>query len=111
MIAEPAYPRAWSVNVSSRKVWTIETRWGGAFDANFIKNASCDFTDTGAVTLTERVLTLEEFQINSEFCKKDFSQTWQAAEMGYSVLNSDLPASFQEFIVSNNKIIYCLNHH
>ena len=28
----------------------------GAFDANFIKNASCDFTDTGAVTLTERVL-------------------------------------------------------
>jgi hypothetical protein len=72
----------------------------GAFDANFIKNASCDFTDTGAVTLTERVLTLEEFQINSEFCKKDFSQTWQAAEMGYSVLNGNLPASFQEFIVT-----------
>ena len=73
----------------------------GVFDSNFIKDASCDFTDTGAVTLTERVLTLEEYQINSEFCKKEFSQTWQAAEMGYSVLNSDLPASFQEFIVSN----------
>ena len=73
----------------------------GVFDSNFIKNASCDFTDTGAVTLTERVLTLEEYQINSEFCKKDFSQTWQAAEMGYSVLNEDLPASFQEFIVTN----------
>ena len=72
----------------------------GAFDSNFIKNASCDFTDTGAVTLTERVLTLEEYQINSEFCKKDFSQTWQAAEMGYSVLNGNLPASFQEFIVT-----------
>lgn len=71
----------------------------GAFDANFIKDATCDFTDTGAVTLTERVLTLEEFQINSEFCKKEFSQTWQAAEMGYSVLNQDLPKSFQEFIV------------
>ena len=73
----------------------------GVFDSNFIKDASCDFTDTGAVTLTERVLTLEEYQINSEFCKKEFSQTWQAAEMGYSVLNSDLPASFQEFIVTN----------
>tara|TARA_R110000751_G_scaffold143371_1_gene246731 strand:+ start:9499 stop:10443 length:945 start_codon:yes stop_codon:yes gene_type:complete len=72
----------------------------GAFDSNFIKNASCDFTDTGQVDLTERVLTLEEFQINSEFCKKDFSQTWQAAEMGYSVLGQNLPSSFQEFIVS-----------
>lgn len=73
----------------------------GVFDSNFIKNSSCDFTDTGSVTLTERVLTLEEYQINSEFCKKDFSQTWQAAEMGYSVLSEDLPASFQEFIVTN----------
>tara|TARA_B100001250_G_scaffold386728_1_gene383503 strand:- start:20 stop:964 length:945 start_codon:yes stop_codon:yes gene_type:complete len=72
----------------------------GAFDANFIKNAGCDFADTGQLDLTERVLTLEEFQINSEFCKKDFSQTWQAAEMGYSVLGENLPASFQEFIVS-----------
>tara|TARA_R110002012_G_scaffold295861_1_gene492678 strand:- start:2502 stop:3446 length:945 start_codon:yes stop_codon:yes gene_type:complete len=72
----------------------------GAFDANFIKNAGCDFADTGQLDLTERVLTLEEFQINSEFCKKDFSQTWQAAEMGYSVLGENLPKSFQDFIVS-----------
>ena len=72
----------------------------GAFDANFIKDATCDFTDTGQVDLTERVLTLEEYQINSEFCKKDFSQTWQAAEMGYSVMGENLPKSFQEFIVT-----------
>jgi len=72
----------------------------GAFDANFIKNATCDFADTGQLDLTERVLTLEEFQINSEFCKKDFSQTWQAAEMGYSVLGENLPKSFQDFIVA-----------
>jgi hypothetical protein len=73
----------------------------GAFDSNFIKNATCDFTDTGAVTLTEQVITLEEFQINSQFCKSEFSQTWQANEMGYSPLNYDLPASFSDFIISS----------
>jgi hypothetical protein len=72
----------------------------GAFDSNFIKNATCDFTDTGTVTLTERVITLEEYQINAEFCKSEFSQTWQAAEMGYSPLNYDLPASFSDFVIS-----------
>ena len=73
----------------------------GAFDSNFIKNATCDFTDTGAVTLTEQVITLEEYQINAEFCKSEFSQTWQAAEMGYSPLNYDLPASFSDFIIGS----------
>ena len=73
----------------------------GAFDSNFIKNATCDFTDTGTVTLTEQVITLEEYQINAEFCKSEFSQTWQAAEMGYSPLNYDLPASFSDFIITS----------
>ena len=72
----------------------------GAFDSNFIKNATCDFTDTGTVTLTEQVITLEEYQINAEFCKSEFSMTWQAAEMGYSPLNYDLPASFSDFVIS-----------
>ena len=40
-----------------------------ATDANVIKNASCDFDDTATVTLTERVLQPEEFQVNLEFCK------------------------------------------
>ena len=37
-----------------------------------IANASCDFTKTDdAVTITERILQPEEFQVNLEFCKKD----------------------------------------
>ena len=43
-----------------------------ATDANLIKDATCDFTDTGTITLTERVLQPEEFQVNVELCKKDF---------------------------------------
>ena len=41
-----------------------------ATDANIIKNAECDFTPTGTVTLTERILQPEEFQVNLQFCKK-----------------------------------------
>ena len=33
---------------------------------------TCDFTPTGTVTLTERILTLEEFQVQRENCKKRF---------------------------------------
>ena len=73
----------------------------GAFDSNFIKNATCDFTDTGTVTLTEQVITLEEYQINAEFCKSEFSMTWQAAEMGVSPLDYVLPASFSDFIIGS----------
>jgi hypothetical protein len=51
------------------------------------------------VTLTERVLTLEEFQVNLQMCKKDFEQTWQAVEMGYSSFKN-VPASFTDFIVA-----------
>jgi hypothetical protein len=35
-------------------------------------NATCDFTAASSVTLTERVITPEEFQINLQLCKKDF---------------------------------------
>ena len=31
---------------------------------NIVANATCDFTASGTVTLTERVLTTEEFQVN-----------------------------------------------
>ena len=36
------------------------------------KDATCDFTATGTVTLTERILQPEEFQVNLQFCKQDF---------------------------------------
>ena len=40
---------------------------------NFIGDASCDFSATAdALTLTERILQPEEFQVNLELCKKDF---------------------------------------
>ena len=66
---------------------------------DILKDATCDFDPTSTVTLTERVLTLEEFQVNLQMCKKDFEQTWQAVEMGYSSFKT-VPASFTDFIVA-----------
>jgi len=71
-----------------------------ATDSNIIKDASCDFTDTGAVTLTERVLAPEQFQINMELCKGDFESDWSALEMGYSSFDV-LPSSFSDFLIGH----------
>ena len=35
-----------------------------------VKNATCDFDATSTVTLTERIIIPEEFQVNLQLCKK-----------------------------------------
>jgi len=71
-----------------------------ATDSNVIKNATCDFTDTATLTLTERILQPEEFQVNLELCKKDFRSDWEAIEMGMSVYDN-LPPSFSDFLIGH----------
>ena len=70
-----------------------------AMGSDFIVDATCDYADAGTLTVTERILEVEEFQINKSECKKTWAQTWQSAEMGYSVMNQNLPKSFADFIV------------
>jgi len=65
-----------------------------------VKNATCDFTATSTVTLTERILQPEEFQVNIQLCKKDFRSDWEAASMGYSV-HDNLPSSFSDFMLAH----------
>ena len=72
-----------------------------ATGSDFIVDATCDYTDAGTLTLTERVLQVEEFQINKTECKKTFAQAWQSAQMGYSVPNEILPKSFADYIVQH----------
>jgi len=67
---------------------------------NIVANATCDFTPSGTVTLTERVLTTEEFQVNIELCKLDLAQSWQSAEMGYSAFKT-LPKTFADFLIAH----------
>jgi hypothetical protein len=67
---------------------------------DIIKDATCDFNSTSTVTLTERILQPEEFQVNLELCKKDFRSDWEAIEMGISVYDN-LPPTFADFMVAN----------
>ena len=60
-----------------------------------VKNATCDFDATSTITLTEKVLNPEEFQVNLSLCKKDFHSTWQSMEMGYGAFDV-LPKSFSD---------------
>ena len=65
-----------------------------------VKNATCDFDPTSTVTLTERILQPEEFQVNLELCKKDFRSDWEAVQMGYSTFDN-LPPSFADFLIGH----------
>jgi hypothetical protein len=65
-----------------------------------IKNATCDFDPTSTITLTERILQPEYFQVNLQLCKTDFRSDWDAIQMGYSAFDT-LPKSFADFLIAH----------
>jgi hypothetical protein len=65
-----------------------------------VKDATCAFDSTSTVTLTERIIQPEEFQVNLELCKKDFHATWQSIEMGMSAFDT-LPKSFADYLIGH----------
>lgn len=65
-----------------------------------VKDATCDFDATSTITLTEKILQPEEFQVNLSLCKKDFRSDWEAIQMGYSAFDS-LPPSFADFLIAH----------
>ena len=66
---------------------------------DLIAAGTCDFTDTGSITLFERYLEPKEFQVNLELCKQDYRSDWDAISMGFSAHDS-LPPSFAEFLLA-----------
>ena len=65
-----------------------------------LKDATCDFDPTSTITLTERILQPEEFQVNLQLCKSDFESDWEAVQMGYSAFDS-LPPAFADFLLAH----------
>jgi hypothetical protein len=65
-----------------------------------VKDATCDFDPTSTLTLTERILQPEEFQVNLQLCKQDFQSDWEAVSMGYSAFDS-LPPKFSDFLIAH----------
>ena len=63
-----------------------------------IANASCDFTDAGAVALTEKIIEPKSLQVNLELCKTPFQSDWEAVSMGYSA-SDNLPSNFSDYFI------------
>ena len=67
---------------------------------SIVANATCDFSSSDdVITLTERILQPEEFQVNLTLCKKDFRSDWEAIEMGVGAFDN-LPPSFSDYLIS-----------
>lgn len=66
---------------------------------SLLANATCNFTDTGSITLTERILEPKELQLNQIICKKSFRSDWEAIQMGISAYDS-LPPSFADYLIA-----------
>jgi hypothetical protein len=67
--------------------------------ANIVNDASCDFTTSGSVALSEAVLTPKELQVNLQLCKQEFVDSWQALQLGFSAFDT-IPASFNDYLIS-----------
>ena len=71
----------------------------GAF-TNLVRSADCDFDDsTSTLTLTEKVLTPAELQVNLQICKKELHSDWEAAQMGFSAFDQ-LPPLFSDYVIA-----------
>ena len=68
--------------------------------ANLVRSADCDFdSSTSTLTLTEKVLSPTELQINLSLCKKELHSDWEAAQMGFSAFD-ELPPLFSDFVIA-----------
>lgn len=68
--------------------------------SGLIQSQTCDFTPTGTVALTERVLEPKKLQVNLKICKEDFRSDWEALSMGYSAWDV-MPKNFGDFLIAN----------
>ena len=64
--------------------------------SGLVQNATCDFTDLGTVTRSEKVLTVEQFEVNLKLCKKNYKPTFD--KMGGSA-HSGLSTEFANHLI------------
>ena len=67
--------------------------------SNVVRDATCDFTDHGTLALTEKQLTVENFQINLDLCKKTLLSSWEALQMRAGA-GAPPPPSFEDYVIS-----------
>lgn len=68
--------------------------------SDLVQNQNCDFSPTGSVTITERILEPKRLQVNLRLCKESFRSDWEAIDMGFSAWDT-LPKTFSDFLIAN----------
>lgn len=67
--------------------------------AGLVRAYSCDFDNNDDLDIDEKVLTLTELMVAEKLCKSQFLASWDAMQTGAGRAGSDLPASFEEFLL------------
>jgi hypothetical protein len=67
--------------------------------SGIVQDASCDFSTSGSVAISEQVLTPKELQVNLLLCKQEFVDSWEALQLGFSAFD-EIPKNFNDFLIS-----------
>jgi hypothetical protein len=67
--------------------------------SGIVQDASCDFTTSGSVSISEQILQPKELQVNLQLCKQEFVASWEALQLGFSAFD-EIPKSFNDYLVS-----------
>ena len=67
--------------------------------SGIVQDASCDFTTSGSVAISERILEPKELQVNLQLCKQEFVDSWEALQLGFSAFD-EIPKNFTDYLVS-----------
>lgn len=61
---------------------------------------ACGFNPTGAITLSEKLLTPKKIKQDLEICKEELRQTWSSATMGFSAHNDVMPKDIETALIA-----------
>lgn len=64
-----------------------------------IQNADCNFTPAGDLNLTENVLEPKLLMVNTDLCKKELLDSWEALQMRAGA-GAPPPAAFEDYVIS-----------
>ena len=67
--------------------------------SGIVQDASCDFSTSGSVAISERILEPKELQVNLQLCKQEFVDSWEALQLGFSAFD-EIPKNFNDFLIS-----------
>jgi hypothetical protein len=64
-----------------------------------IQNAGCNYNEAGTLTMTENVLEPKNLMINTDLCKAELLDSWEALQMRAGA-GAPPPASFDDYVIS-----------